>query len=115
MNCPYCATADTRKRAKKTKLGYATFFCPNCRHVFNERTGTPFNHLESPTDIVLLAVLWRLRSKLSLRDVAEMFLVRGLRVHSRSHPRLGSAVCAFDNGPVTPQAIGADREILVRR
>jgi transposase-like protein len=28
------------------------------------------------TDIVLLAVLWRLRYKLSLRDVAEMFLER---------------------------------------
>ncbi|GHO63954.1 IS6 family transposase [Ktedonobacter sp. SOSP1-52] len=45
----------------------------------NERTGTPFNHLEFPTDIVLLAVLWRLRYKLSLRDVAEMFLGRGFQ------------------------------------
>ncbi len=41
------------------------------------RTGTPFNHLLFPTDIVLLVVLWRLRYKLSLRDLAEMFLVRG--------------------------------------
>ena len=39
--------------------------------------GSPFNFLEFPTDIVLLAVLWRLRYKLSLRDVAEMFLARG--------------------------------------
>jgi transposase-like protein len=43
----------------------------------NERTGTPFNFLEYPTDIVLLVVLWRLRYKLSLRDLAEMFLERG--------------------------------------
>jgi hypothetical protein len=42
-----------------------------------ERTGTPFNFLEYPTDIVLLVVLWRLRYKLSLRDLAEMFLERG--------------------------------------
>jgi transposase-like protein len=28
-------------------------------------------------DVVLLAVVWRLRYKLSLRDVAEMFLARG--------------------------------------
>ena len=28
-------------------------------------------------DIVLLVVLWRLRYKLSLRDLAEMFLERG--------------------------------------
>jgi transposase-like protein len=77
MNCPKCATAETRERSKKTKCGYATFFCPHCQSTFNERTGTPFNHLEFPTDIVLLAVLWRLRYKLSLRDVAEMFLARG--------------------------------------
>jgi len=66
-----------QKRAKKTKLGYTTFFCIECRHTFNERTGTPFNYLEFPTDIVLLAVIWRLRYKLSLRDIAEMFLERG--------------------------------------
>lgn len=41
------------------------------------RTGTPFHSLEFLTDIVLLAVLWRLRSKLSLRDVAAMVLERG--------------------------------------
>jgi transposase-like protein len=77
MNCPHCAATATKKRAKKTKLGYTTFFCPQCRSLFNERTGTPFNSLEFPTDIVLLVVLWRLRYKLSLRDVAEMFLERG--------------------------------------
>jgi putative transposase len=77
MNCPHCTATSTRERAKKTKLGYATFFCPKYHHFFNERTGTPFNYLEFPTDVVLLAVLWRLRYKLSLRDVAEMFLARG--------------------------------------
>jgi transposase-like protein len=77
MKCPHCAATTTRKRAKQTKLGYLTFFCPKCKHLFNERTGTSFNHLEFPTDVVLLAVLWRLRYKLSLRDVAEMFLARG--------------------------------------
>ena len=29
MNCPPCAAPTTRKRLKKTKLGYTTFFCPN--------------------------------------------------------------------------------------
>jgi putative transposase len=78
MNCPHCAATATKKRTKKTQLGYATFFCPQCGSTFNERTCTPFNSLEFPTDVVLLAVLWRLRYKLSLRDVAEMFLARGL-------------------------------------
>lgn len=48
-----------------------------CQRIFNERTGTPFNFLAYPTDVVLLVVMWRLRYKLSLRDVAEMFLERG--------------------------------------
>ena len=66
MNCPYCAAPTTKKRAKQTKLGYATFCCSTCQRTFNERTGTPFNCLEFPTDIVLLVVFWRLRYKLSL-------------------------------------------------
>jgi len=33
--------------------------------------------LQYPTDLVLLVVLWRLRYKLSLRDLAKMVLERG--------------------------------------
>ena len=77
MNCPHCASTATKQQTKKTSLGYRTFHCSACKRTFNERTGTPFNYLEYPTDIVLLVVLWRLRYKLSLRDLAEMFLERG--------------------------------------
>ena len=77
MNCIYCTATGTKKRTKKTKRGYLTFFCPQCRSTFNERTGTPFKYLEFPTDSVLLAVLWRLRSKRRLRDGAELFFERG--------------------------------------
>ena len=77
MNCPHCASTSTKEQTKQTSLGYRTFRCAACKRTFNERTGTPFNYLEYPTDIVLLVVLWRLRYKLSLRDLAEMFLERG--------------------------------------
>jgi putative transposase len=76
MNCPHCASA-TREQNKKTSLGYRTFYCSACHRTFNERTGTSFNFLEYPSDLVLLVVLWRFRYKLSLRDLAEMFLQRG--------------------------------------
>jgi len=75
--CPHCAATATVEQPRRTALGYRTFRCPACRRVCNERTGTPFNHLQYPTDLVLLVVLWRLRYKLSLRDLAEMFLARG--------------------------------------
>src|SRR5437762_5597117 len=77
MNCPFCASNKTNSSTQKTALGYRTFRCSACQRRFNERSGTPFNYLVFPTDIVLLVVLWRLRYKLSLRDLAEMFLVRG--------------------------------------
>jgi transposase-like protein len=75
--CPHCGASQTQEQAKKTSLGYCTFRCPSCRRRFNERTGTPFNDLSVPTDIVFLVVLWRLRYPLSLRHLAEMFLERG--------------------------------------
>ncbi len=77
MPCPHCAATTISALTQRTQLGYRTFRCSACRRQFNERTGTPFNYLEFPTDIVLLVVLWRLRYKLSLRDLAEMFLERG--------------------------------------
>src|SRR5512135_3432374 len=77
MNCPHCISPATKQQHKTTALGYRTFRCSTCHRTFNERTGTAFNFLEYPTDIVLLVVLWRLRYKLSLRDLAEMFLERG--------------------------------------
>ena len=77
MSCPHCASLTTAAQPKTTALGYQTFRCGACRRSFNERTGIPFNFLEYPTDIVLLVVLWRLRYKLSLRDLTEMFLDRG--------------------------------------
>jgi transposase-like protein len=77
MPCPHCAGPAARDLARQTTLGYRMFRCSACGRTFNERTGTPFNHLQFPTDIALLVVLWRLRYKLSLRDLAEMFLERG--------------------------------------
>lgn len=77
MKCPHCASSSTTQLSRRTSLGYKVFRCKACTRLFNERTGTPYNHLQFPTDIVLLVVLWRLRYELSLRDLAEMFLARG--------------------------------------
>ncbi len=77
MSCPHCRGNTVQRRKQRTALGYRRFRCGSCGRRFNERTGTPFNELQYPTDVVLLAVLWRLRYKLSFRDVAELLLRRG--------------------------------------
>ena len=77
MPCPHCQSPRTQEQSKHTSLGYRTFRCAACARRFNVRTGTPFNDLSVPTDIVLLVVLRRLRYPLSLRHLAEMFLDRG--------------------------------------
>ncbi len=48
MPCPYCQTNATQELARTTALGYRLFRCRSCRRTFNERTGTPFNHLQVP-------------------------------------------------------------------
>ena len=58
-------------------MGYPVFRCRVCRRKFNERTGTPFHHLEFPTDIVFQVLFCRFRYKLSFRNLAELFLLRG--------------------------------------
>jgi transposase-like protein len=75
--CPHCAATAITEQPRRTALGYCSFRCPTCRRAFNGRTGTPYNHLQHPTDLVLPVVLLRPRYKLSLRDLAEMVLVRG--------------------------------------
>lgn len=80
MACPHCASTTTSECPTRTQLGYRTFHCVRCRRTGNERTGTPFNFLTFPSDIVLQVVLWWLRYKLSLRDLAEVFLERGFLV-----------------------------------
>ena len=78
MKCPHCQSASTTEQEGRTAHGYRRFRCRACERRFNERTGTVLNRVQVPSDIVFLVVFWRLRYKLSLRDLAEMFLIRGL-------------------------------------
>jgi putative transposase len=78
MECPHCQSSATTERPDLTTRGYRRFRCRSCERGFNERTGSFFNRLQYPPDVVCLVVLWRVRYKLSRRDLAEMFLDRGV-------------------------------------
>ena len=75
--CPKCQSTEVSLLKRPTSLGYQRFRCKRCRCIFNERSGTVFNFLEYPTDLVLMVVRWRLRYCLSLRNLSEMMLERG--------------------------------------
>jgi len=80
MNCTTCHSSNTLERSTKTSLGYKQYQCRNCIKYFNERTGTAFNYVQYPTDVVMLVVFFYIRYKLSLVDVSEIMMLRGLSV-----------------------------------
>jgi putative transposase len=78
MECIGCGSAGVTERPERTARGYRRFRCRDCGKQFNERSGTLLNHAQYPSDVVALVVLWRLRYRLTLRDLSEMFLQRGI-------------------------------------
>ena len=78
MRCAACRSTAVRHRSERTAQGYRRFRCGSCGKQFNERSAGLLNRAQYPSDVIALVVLWRLRYKLSLRDLAEMFLIRGL-------------------------------------
>ena len=78
MRCPARRSTAVRHRSERTAQGYRRFRCGNCGKQFNERSAGLLNRAQYLSDVIALVVLWRLRYQLSLRDLAEMFLIRGL-------------------------------------
>ena len=66
------------ERPERTARGYRRFRCRDCGRRSNERSAGPLNRAQYPSDVVALVVLWRLRYRLTLRDLSEMLLVRGI-------------------------------------
>src|SRR4051812_38266169 len=77
MDCVACGSAAVTERPEHTAQGYRRFRCRECGKQYNERSGGLLNHTQYRSDVIALAVLWRLRYRLTLRDLAEMFLRRG--------------------------------------
>jgi hypothetical protein len=78
MDCVACGSAAVAERPERTTRGYHRFRCRECGKQYNERSGGRLNHAQYPSDMIALVVLWRLRYRLTLRDLAEMFLIRGI-------------------------------------
>ena len=78
MRCTECDSSEVTERSECTARGYRRFRCRACGKQFNERSAGLLNRTQYPSDVIALVVFWRLRYKLSLRDLPEMFLIRGI-------------------------------------
>jgi putative transposase len=78
MRCIGCGSPVVSERTERTAQGYRRFRCCDCGKQFNERSATLPNRTQYPSDVISPVVLWRLRYKVSLRDLPEMFLIRGI-------------------------------------
>jgi putative transposase len=63
-----------------TARGYVRFRCWDCGRQFNERSGGVLNRTCLPSDIIAFVVFCRLRYRLTLRDLSEILLLRGIEV-----------------------------------
>ena len=78
MQCIGYGWTAVSERNERTTQGYRRFRCRACGKQFNERSESLLNRTQHPSDVIALMVLWRLPNKLSLRDLPEMFLIRGI-------------------------------------
>jgi putative transposase len=91
MRCIGCGSKAVSDRSEHIAQGYRRFRCRDCCNQFNERSDSQLNRTQYPSDVIALVVLWRLRYKVSLRDLPEMFLIQqstgaGSPWHQRSLP-----------------------------
>ncbi len=78
MRCSGCGSAAATERPERTAQRYRRFRRRPCGKRCDERSGTVLNRAQYPFDVIALVVLWRLRYKLSLRDLPERFAQRGM-------------------------------------
>ena len=78
MDCVACGSAAVTERPERTAQGYRRFRCRTAASSSTSAAAAVLNHAQYPSDVIALVVLWRLRYRLTLRDLAEMFLQRGI-------------------------------------
>jgi putative transposase len=80
MNCDCCGCSTLTERPEVTACGYGRFRCRDCGRQFNERSGGVLNRTCLPSDVIAFVVFCRLRYPLTLRDLSEILLLRGIEV-----------------------------------
>src|ERR1700710_1820967 len=84
MECICCGSTAVTERSDRTAQGYRRFRCRDCGKQFNERSDGLLNRASLPSDIIAFVVFCRLRYHLTLRDLSEILLLRGIEVSHKA-------------------------------
>src|ERR1700716_132136 len=76
MSCPRCSSLILTKDGT-TQLGGQRFRCSQCRRRFTRRSSSAFSGRGFTDDIIVLAVRWYVRYRLSYAEVSEWLAERG--------------------------------------
>jgi transposase, IS6 family len=81
--CLRCPGRIMKKDGRAT-LGGQRFRCRACRRTCTSRSGTPFAGHRLPSEVIVTAVRWYFRYRLSLADVRDLLAERGIDVSART-------------------------------
>ena len=81
-SCPRCSGVAVKQDGRSGET--QRYRCRSCRRTFIDRTGTPFRGHRWPRDIIVTAVRWYLRYRLSAADVRDLLAERGVDVSART-------------------------------
>ena len=81
--CPSCSD-HSMKRDGRAPFGGQRFCCRACRRACRDRSGTPFAGHRWPDDVIVTAVPWYCRFRLSLADVRDLLAERGVDISPRT-------------------------------
>ncbi len=77
--CPHCSATSTCKDGRD-RAGKQRYRCSTCRRSFTDLTGTPFTKHRWPRDVIIMAVRWSFRFRLSAANVRDLLAERGMGV-----------------------------------
>ena len=80
--CPRCAGVGVKKDGQDGET--QRYRCRSCRRTFIGRTGTPCAGHRWPQEVIVTAVRWYLRYRLSAADVRDLLAERGVDVSART-------------------------------